>query len=276
MASALDVLYFLSSSHLPATLTRTHVHTYIHIYTPIKHSYIGVHKFLFVTTRWRVVINRDESPMWVACVGVCINLCSSALSIRAGKRRAKKCSVRFYFSLFAFNNKAHISFLTACKLCVCVCVCVCVCTRAHPPYHQHRSHWFTPTFMLLGSLAPLGTEKPSDVSSSTPASRNEYLWESISKPKLLIIIMCRLSKPGLHSHLPSSFWKIFCLASLESGSNLLLLIINIYEQANRPRKLFIIIVCRPLYSCTVIKWPVSPPYIHNLGFFPFTILDSSS
>lgn len=49
---------------------------------------------------------------------------------------------------------------------------VSVCTFSQPPA---SSHWLTSSVMLLGSLAPLATEKPSDVFSSAPASRHEYL-----------------------------------------------------------------------------------------------------
>lgn len=51
-------------------------------------------------------------------------------------------------------------------------------TGAHPPYCRHRSRWLTPSVILLGSLAPLGTEEPSDVSFS-----HEYLCEYICKPR---------------------------------------------------------------------------------------------
>lgn len=111
--------------------------------------------------------------------------------------------------------------MTKHSLVKCVCVyeivwlCVCVCgTGAHPPLppppastHQTGLH---PCVMEPGSSAPLGTGELSDVSSSTPASRHEYLWGYISKPKDTNYSIAPTQQAQfLHSHLPSSTWKSF-------------------------------------------------------------------
>lgn len=125
----------------------------------------------------------------------------------------KQGSVRYVPTCALYvNDKAQ-----PCEVCMYVIVWLCACVRgtgAHPPLppppastHQTGLH---PGVMELGSSAPLGTGELSDVSSSTPASRHEYLWGYISKPKDTNYSIAPTQQARfLHSHLPSSTWKSF-------------------------------------------------------------------
>jgi len=79
-----------------------------------------------------------------------------------------------------------------------------------------------------GQLVYTGHWKPSGASSSTPASRHEYLWEYTGKLKILIMTLCLFSKPSLHSQPAILIFEIFCLTCLKSGSFYVMPIINYF------------------------------------------------
>ena len=125
-------------------------------------------------------------------------------------------SQRVRREVYGMLRRVPCMWMTQHSLMKCVCVCVRLCawyrcapspTTTNTSTHQTGLH---PCVMEPGSSAPLGTGELSDVSSSTPASRHEYLWGYISKPKATNYSIAPTQQARfLHSHLPSPTWKSF-------------------------------------------------------------------
>lgn len=159
---------------------------------------------------------------------------------------------------------------SACSVRLAPCIVLCawmmnVCMYAS--YHQHPSVWFTPSVMELGSLAPRGTEKRSDLlrytCSQTWIFMRIHQQTKDTNYNIVQTQQCRFAFPAAILIL-----EISCLTSLESGSILLLLIINIYERVNRPRKLFLTIVWETiiwLHSYMVACVPIWHPQSGSLS-----------
>lgn len=115
------------------------------------------------------------------------------------------------------------------------------------------THWFTPRRNAAGQLSSAGHRETfwCLLQSTCPQTwifMRKYQQTEDTNYNIVPTKQAQLPFPPAILIL-----EIFCLSSLEPGSILPLLTINIYEQVNRPRKLFIIIVCRPFYGCTVIQ-----------------------
>lgn len=91
------------------------------------------------------------------------------------------------------------------------------------------------------------------------------IYENTAKTKDSNYNILLIQQTYLHSHLPSPSWKSFAPPACRC---VLLPTINIYEPVHRRMELFIIIVCRPSYGCTVIQRLVAPSGIQSENVSP--------
>lgn len=153
-----------------------------------------------------------------------------------GERRSRKVKYLFY-SLYAWK-------MNECSFCDVV-------WNMHAQVHIPRP---SPGFSHCNVVGQFGSSgQASEDSSRTPASRNEYVWEYISRPKIPIRILCKLSKKGLYSTCHPHLGNLLPRQH-ETGKHILLLpTINIYEHVNQPWKPFIIMLHTSLNGLTLMQ-----------------------